>query len=326
MKVMTTRMSLLVLLPAIHLAGGVISEAAPRSSACPDRASSEHCATTSSGNEDDWVSLLQVSASSADPLRQEKRLPDHHDDSVNSHAGLGSRHAELKAKISKARASLAAMEAEVARIEAVRPASQDSSSELTAEVVLPYVLPPIGGVGRSAPKVDTSDGALTNFIARRCPEANQAKNSNKPKVSLLQTAHDFLYPLKDENDENGYGDVGLSWRGMSHFQVPTVESHVSGRKCQTLPQVHNVGGPAALPNILANTVVLYQQAGYEGSKLRDMVSNELSKQLSNGGPWNVVAGIFDWNLYNEATKFCTVAVKFQVDEPDWYSDWIAFGA
>jgi hypothetical protein len=123
--------------------------------------------------------------------------------------------------------------------------------------------------------------------------------------------------------------VSPKFVGVNRFQVEMTESHVSGTKCQHLRGVDTIGGPAALPTTLANNIVLFAQAGYKGSRLRDMVSNAFSTELPGSGPWNLIAGVVDWNLYHEESKVCTVAVKFPKLgnlEEDWFSDWVAFGA
>lgn len=344
-KVMKTRVSVLGLLQAVCLGGDMVLAAGPESLDYLGKAASGHCTVTSTGGEEeDWFSLLQVSATEPARSRQQKLALDGLGESVSSHMALGPRHTELQLQISQARATLALMEAEVAKIESAGSATQDSFSALSVEAVVPYVIAATEATTRSSfgadkgshdmRSVDKSDGALANFIATRCPHAvlPTLQGVDKSKMSLLQTIRgsdeDSMNPLPSATTLNDFEAVDLSWRGMESAQIPTSESHVSGHKCQKLHSVHKVGGPAALPNILANTVVLYQQAGYEGSKLRDMVSSELSKQLSDGGStWNVVAGIFDWNLYNEATEACTIAVKFSPtkNDPDWYSDWMAFG-
>lgn len=113
-----------------------------------------------------------------------------------------------------------------------------------------------------------------------------------------------------------------NWMGMVSPMQEATESYVIGEGCKTLKGIGNVGGPAALPNILSNKIMLYSTAGYSGYKLRDMVSNAFATELPGTGPWNVAQGSIDWNLYHAQGNVCTVAVKL----PDYNSDWMIYGS
>merc|ERR1719158_215475 len=116
------------------------------------------------------------------------------------------------------------------------------------------------------------------------------------------------------------GEAEATFMGIVAPQMETTESYVIGQGCKGLRGVQHIGGPAALPSLLSTKIALFYDAGYRGYKLRDMVSQDLSKALPGSGPWNLAEGSIDWNLYHEQNKICTVAVKMQ----EWGSDWIAY--
>lgn len=251
--------------------------------------SSPKCSGTTC-TEGDWTSLLQVSqevAPHAVALRRDE---------------LKSQISRTRAHLEKTQASLEKMEAELTKIEREGIAQPRDAPSL---LQLPN---------------DRSFASSTGGM-----EIPAFATSKLQAPSMAETAPTSASLLAMDMDMEDMAAVQASqmftnWQGVSMPQYSASESYVMGQGCKTLSNIMNLGGPAALPNMLSNKVVLYAKAGYKGHKLRDAVASAFATELPGTGPWNVAAGKIDWNLYNEG-KACTVAVKL----PEWGLDWLIYG-
>lgn len=249
--------------------------------------------------EEDSTSLLQVSQEVSMPAA---RHPPNRE--------LAAKAEKLKVQIASTRAhlgqtltSLAAMEAELSMIESADGGSNAPNSLLQ--------MPD----GRSF-SAATGGLPLPADSTREAASFLEGEATMSEAVEAAGTGLDAGL-----GGMNNMAQEGLAnWQGMASPQYEASESYVMGQGCKSLPNVLALGGPAALPNILSNKVVLYAKAGYKGHKLRDQVARAFAQELPGSGPWNVAAGKIDWNLYHEG-RACTVAVKL----PEWGLDWLVYG-
>jgi hypothetical protein len=273
---------------------------------------------------EDWTSLLQLSVDVASAFDGEEKR--------NSQDTSSKRRDELKLQISqtrshleKTRASLELMEKELAQIESgTTSKGQDGVSLLQLPGSFTFAQATGGMDIKSLPHLTDDaieyDAALTGAPNIPLPGVSL---SHPPATSLLESGSAMSTAAAagqmadmDMDEDNMYAN----WQGISSPQYQASESYVMGQGCKTLPGIMNLGGPAALPNLLSNKVVLYANAGFKGHKLRDAVASAFALEIPGTGPWNVAAGKIEWNLYHEG-KACTVAVKL----PEWGLDWLVYG-
>jgi len=310
-------------LHAISIAGSLSS--AVSSPECLGQTPSPTCLATTKGQyaEEDWFSLLQVSLTNSGdsgPRKDVSGAPMVAEAVQNPtpSTDLALRKSKLKSRISRtrvyfehARDSLAAMEAELALIES-NHAEEEGPSQREA---------------KESPETVHESTADSSVIKKHSLTLLEQPDVSADPVSFTAgSAGSFGNVGMGSGMSSGMGNGMGSWMGSFNGiispQIEATESYVIGQGCRTLTGIERLGGPAALPNMLANKVNLYNNAGYKGYKLRDMVSNAFSTDLPGTGPWNVAAGAIDWNLYHEQGKVCTVAVKL----PEWGLDWIVYGA